>query len=147
MNEKKDIRDAYDMKLLDQILRVGCDIIYCLGWNYILGGKFISKCQDNRIKIINLHPSLPNDNALIGLNSIKRAYEQYKEGTRTETGIMVHYVIEAVDKGAPIVSNKLTISECESEDDYYHKMDIIEKKTVIDALDIMIENTFYEKFN
>jgi folate-dependent phosphoribosylglycinamide formyltransferase PurN len=27
MNEKKELRDAYDMKLLDQILIVGCDII------------------------------------------------------------------------------------------------------------------------
>jgi folate-dependent phosphoribosylglycinamide formyltransferase PurN len=56
---------------------------------------------------------------------------------------MVHYVIEAVDKGEPIASNKLTISDCESEDDYYHKMNIIEKKTVIDALDIMIETLFF----
>lgn len=138
LKEKNEIRDAYDKQLFNIIKNNKCDIIYCLGWNYILGQNFISECDNYKIQIINLHPSLPNDEKLIGLNCIDRAYTQYLNGERKKTGIMIHYVIKEVDKGKKIVSNELDIDSCKSKEEYYEKIDKLEKKTVIDAINMLI---------
>lgn len=145
LEDKNDIRNEYDSKLFNFIADIKPDILYCLGWDYILGENFISNCQDNNIKIINLHPSLPNDNKLIGLHSIERAYQQYLDGEREITGIMVHNVIKEVDKGEAIVSNEINIRLCESKKDYLEKIDKLEKKTVIDAIIFLGKRSFLRK--
>lgn len=35
--------------------------------------------------------------------AIERAFEEFKAGRLTRTGIMAHYVIDEVDRGAPIL--------------------------------------------
>ena len=39
--------------------------------------------------------------------AIERAFEELKTGRLTRTGIMVHYVIDEVDRGAPIMVKEI----------------------------------------
>lgn len=136
--EKQKIRDEYDSKLLESLVNHRINIVYCLGWNMILGSRFIQACEDKNIKLINLHPSLPGDNKLIGLNSVDRAYNQYLGGERVITGTMVHNIIADVDKGKPIYWDSLDISKCKNKDEYLLKINMVEKKVVIMAFDKLI---------
>lgn len=44
------------------------------------------------------------------LGAIERAYEDFQRGKITNTGIFVHYVIQEVDRGAPIVVQEVAIN-------------------------------------
>ena len=131
ISEKLQIRTKYDLKLFNYLINNRINIVYCLGWNMILGSKFIQLCEQNNIKLINLHPSLPEDNKLIGLNSVERAYQQFLRGERVITGIMVHNIIMDVDKGKPIYWDSLDISKCKNKKEYLLKINMIEKKIFI----------------
>lgn len=137
--EKQKIRDEYDFKLLESLVNHKINIVYCLGWNMILGSRFIQACEDKNIKLINLHPSLPGDDKLIGLNSVDRAYNQYLGGERVITGTMVHNIIADVDKGRPIYWDSLDISKCKNKEEYLLKINMVEKKVVIMAFDKLID--------
>lgn len=39
--------------------------------------------------------------------AIERAFEEFQTGRLTRTGIMVHYVIDEVDRGAPIMIEEI----------------------------------------
>ena len=140
ISEKLQIRTKYDLKLFSYLINNRINIVYCLGWNMILGSKFIQLCEQNNIKLINLHPSLPEDNKLIGLNSVERAYQQFLRGERVITGIMVHNIIMDVDKGKPIYWDSLDISKCKNKKEYLLKINMIEKKVVVNALIKVINN-------
>jgi len=51
---------------------------------------------------------------------------------------MVHYIIADVDKGKPIYWDNLDMNTCKDKDDYLKKIDIIEKKVVVNAFDKLI---------
>ena len=42
-----------------------------------------------------------------GAGAIERAYNDFKAGKATRTGIMVHYVILTVDRGEPIMVQEI----------------------------------------
>lgn len=42
-----------------------------------------------------------------GAMAIERAFEELKAGRLTRTGIMAHYVIDEVDRGAPILIKEI----------------------------------------
>ncbi|KAJ2613643.1 phosphoribosylglycinamide formyltransferase [Coemansia sp. RSA 1365] len=96
-------REDYDRDLAAHIEATQTpDLIVLAGWMHILSPAFIDQFRD---KIINLHPALPGE--LDGAHAIDRAYEEFKAGTRTRTGIMVHHVIPEVDKGDPILTMEI----------------------------------------
>jgi phosphoribosylglycinamide formyltransferase len=137
LDDKQKERDNYEELIYKELLNLEIkktkpDFIYCLGWNHILGSNFIDKCSSNNINIYNLHPALHND--LIGLNCINKAYNEYLNGRRLITGCMIHELIADVDKGVMISSLSLNIQDCNSYTDYIMKMDIIEKRVVLNGL-------------
>ena len=139
-NEKQIIRDNYEDKIYQFIkndfrFNSKNTVILCLGWMHILGKKFIQNFNSLGVNIYNLHPSLPNDNKLIGINSIDRAYRQFLEGHRVFTGIMIHEVIPEVDKGRCLVYNCLRINE--NIELYKLEINMIEKKTLLDFIKIL----------
>lgn len=136
--EKRKLRDGFDQKIFDALVENRIDIVYCLGWMMILGSRFIEDCEKAGIKLINLHPSLPGDEKLIGVNCIERAYQLYLTGERVNTGIMVHYIIADVDKGEPIYWDSLDMSTCNDKEDYLQKIDVIEKNVVVIAFNKII---------
>lgn len=43
------------------------------------------------------------------LGAIERAYEDFQKGKIKNTGVMIHYVIQEVDRGEPIVTQEVEI--------------------------------------
>ena len=88
-------RILYDQDLVDLIERDQPDLIVLAGWMRILTPTFLEGIS---APCINLHPALPG--AYPGINAIGRAWQDACDGLITETGIMVHRVVEEVDAGA-----------------------------------------------
>lgn len=74
--------------------------------------------------MINLHPSLPASypEHIAGAASLTRAYDDFVadkapfNGKSAKTGMMIHYVIEEVDKGEPIVVVEVPFEEGDRKD-------------------------------
>ena len=105
-------REAYDADLAALVLQDKPDLVVCAGFMRILTNAFLEPLEKAGVKIINLHPSLHGD--LVGAGCIDRAWKEFEEGKRTKTGVMVHYVIAAVDEGEPICQSEVDIAGCKS---------------------------------
>ena len=92
--ERADGRDAYDLDLAERLNADHPDLIVLAGWMRILSAGFLATVK---APVINLHPALPG--AYPGTNAIERAWHDAQTGIITETGVMVHRVIEEVDAG------------------------------------------------
>ncbi|KOS17286.1 Phosphoribosylglycinamide formyltransferase [Escovopsis weberi] len=102
-------RGEYDAALAERVLAledgVRPELIVLAGWMYVFSGRFLEPMRRAGIRVINLHPALPG--AYDGAGAIERAFEDFKAGRATKTGIMVHYVIETVDRGEPIMVREI----------------------------------------
>ena len=97
-------RENYDEALAEHISLYQPDLVLLLGYMRIVTSVFIRKFRH----ILNIHPALPGE--FPGSNAIGAAFN--KKDEITETGVMVHRVIEEVDAGevvdfirVPIFSN------------------------------------------
>ncbi|PVV05447.1 hypothetical protein BB560_000040 [Smittium megazygosporum] len=101
------------------------DLVVLAGWMLILSESFVNQFRG---KLINLHPSMPGD--IEGANAIERAYQEFLSGKRTKTGVMVHYVIPEVDKGEPILFEKVDILPNDSLNDLETRIHTVEHKLI-----------------
>lgn len=101
-------------------LAIRPDIIILAGWMHIVPKSFITTCNNNGIKIINLHPTLQYQ--LIGRDIYPKIWQMYQDGMIRETGCMVHYVSSSVDRGELIYEKKLDLTKCKTFDDYHKAM-------------------------
>ncbi|MEE2788445.1 MAG: phosphoribosylglycinamide formyltransferase, partial [Myxococcota bacterium] len=92
--DRADGREAYDLDLAERLNADHPDLIVLAGWMRILSAGFLATVN---APVINLHPALPG--AYPGTNAIERAWHDAQTGIITETGVMVHRVIEEVDAG------------------------------------------------
>ncbi|KAJ1942555.1 phosphoribosylglycinamide formyltransferase, partial [Linderina macrospora] len=100
-------REDFDRELAEYIAaEYSPDLVVLAGWMHILSPGFIDKFRG---KIINLHPALPGE--LEGAHAIDRAFEEFQQGKRQRTGVMVHFVIPEVDKGEPILTQEIPCVE------------------------------------
>lgn len=106
----EDARKAYDARLAELVLDEHPDIVVCAGFMRIVTPSFLDPLQHANVPIINLHPALHGD--LVGAGCIERAWAEFEAGTRTATGVMVHYVIRDVDMGKPIVQREVGMAGC-----------------------------------
>ena len=75
------------------------------GWMHVLTMAFLKHYP---WRVINIHPALPG--MFPGTHAIERAYEAYRRGEITHTGVMVHYAPdEGVDVGPVIVQREVPI--------------------------------------
>ncbi|EDO14863.1 hypothetical protein Kpol_363p3 [Vanderwaltozyma polyspora DSM 70294] len=104
---RKNARVSFEQDLCELILQNEPDLIVCAGWLLILGPTFLANIGG--IPIINLHPALPG--AFDGTtHAIEMAWKRCQEESEPLiAGCMVHYVIEEVDKGKPLVVKELQI--------------------------------------
>ncbi|KAJ4301969.1 Bifunctional purine biosynthetic protein ADE5,7 [Collariella sp. IMI 366227] len=111
----QEARDKYDAALAQKLLQGDFkpDLIVLAGWMYVFGKHFLDPIDAAGIKIINLHPALPGK--YDGAGAIERAFEDFKAGKLegNKTGIMVHYVIDKVDRGEPILVREIECREGE----------------------------------
>ena len=92
-DKSKHSREEYDHLLIKSIDQFNPKIVLAAGWKHIFTNSFINSFPN----LINIHPALPNN--LIGLNCIQKALNKYKSGELKETGVMIHKIIEDLDRG------------------------------------------------
>ena len=97
-------RRQYDADLANFINADRPDLVVLAGWMRILTPTFLELIA---APVINLHPALPG--AYPGINAIERAWNDAQAGLITETGVMVHRVIEEVDAGAVLGTSTISI--------------------------------------
>ncbi len=78
-----------------------------------------------------------------GAGAIERAFSDFKAGKATKTGIMVHYVVEEVDRGAPILVQEIEWQGEElpqlEERIHSHEHELIVKAAAKVAAEIVVE--------
>ncbi|KAG6036742.1 hypothetical protein E4U41_005492 [Claviceps citrina] len=102
-------RRRYDAALAARILSRDegerPELIVLAGWMHVFSPAFLEPIEKAGARIINLHPALPGE--FDGAMAIERAFAELQAGRLTRTGIMAHYVISEVDRGAPIVVQEI----------------------------------------
>ncbi|AMD22510.1 HHL260Wp [Eremothecium sinecaudum] len=125
-------RVRFEEELAELILRDAPDLVVCAGWLLILGPSFLKKLGD--IPIINLHPALPG--AFDGTtHAIEMAWTKCQNDSKPLiAGCMVHYVIEEVDKGEPLVVKELEIVPgAETLDQYAERVHQAEHRAIVEG--------------
>ncbi|KAG5794962.1 hypothetical protein H9Q69_006008 [Fusarium xylarioides] len=125
-------RRKYDAALAEKILSADekPELIVLAGWMHVFSTAFLDPIQKADLNVINLHPALPGE--FDGANAIERAYDEFKAGRLTRSGIMAHYVIAEVDRGTPILVKEI---EWKGEDleQYKEKVHSHEHELIVNA--------------
>ncbi|KAI1775562.1 phosphoribosylglycinamide formyltransferase [Hypoxylon cercidicola] len=135
----REARLRYDTALAERILKDRPDLIVLAGWMHILTTNFLEPISEAGVPIINLHPALPG--CYDGAGAIDRAYEDFKAGKLQDntTGIMIHYVIAEVDRGEPILVQKIKIEEGDSLEDLEQKIHGYEHELIVKATALLAD--------
>lgn len=125
-------RTQFEDDLAKLVLEEKPDVIICAGWLLILGSTFLSQLQS--VPILNLHPALPGcfDGTT---HAIEMAWQKCQDDNKPlVAGCMVHYVIEEVDKGEPLVVKQLEIVPGkETLEQYEQRVHAAEHVAIVDA--------------
>lgn len=123
-------RAEYDARLADVVAGFAPDLVVLAGWMRILTMSFLGWFPD---RVINLHPALPGQ--LPGVRAIERAYEEFRAGLRTETGVMVHLVPdEGVDAGPVLASVTVPIHPDDTLESLTERMHRAEHELLVSTL-------------
>ena len=133
----QEARRSYDADLAQLVVSGTPDVVVCAGFMRILTTAFLDPVKAKNIPIVNLHPSKPGD--LIGAGCIERAWDEFEANKRTETGIMIHYVIEEVDMGEPIVYETIPIQGCHSLSDLQTRIHEHEHQLIVKGTSVAIQ--------
>jgi phosphoribosylglycinamide formyltransferase len=133
----QEARQAYDADLGNLILAQKPDLVVCAGWMHILSPAALKPLETAGVDIINLHPALPLQ--FDGANAIERAYEAFQRGEITKTGIMIHYVIVAVDRGTPIIVREIEMQRGESLPGLEERIHAVEHVEIVNGTRIALE--------
>lgn len=70
-----------------------------------------------------------------GAGAIERAYQDFQEGKleNNRTGIMIHYVIAEVDRGAPILTREIECRKGEALQDLEQRIHSHEHDLIVEA--------------
>lgn len=84
-----------------------------------------------------------------GAGAIERAYQDFQDGKleNNRTGIMIHYVIAEVDRGAPILTRDVECKQGESLEDLEKRIHSHEHDLIVEATAKVAEEIVAEKNN
>lgn len=119
-------RVDFDLHVAQSIAEIKPDLVVLAGWMHILSPEFLQFFPNN---VINLHPALPGQ--FDGAHAIERAYDAFKKGEITETGVMVHKVIAAVDQGQVILQQPIPIYESDKLEDLENRIHGVEHGLIV----------------
>ncbi|KAI1810459.1 phosphoribosylglycinamide formyltransferase [Poronia punctata] len=131
-------RKKYDADLAKRVLSTEGgkpELVILAGWMHVFSQAFLGPLEAAGVRIINIHPALPGE--FDGAMAIERAFAQFKTGTLHRTGIMAHYVIDEVDRGAPIVTEEVKWNG-EDLDDFKELMHRHEHRLIVKATKIVV---------
>ncbi|KAG5439641.1 hypothetical protein PCK2_000775 [Pneumocystis canis] len=130
-------RHQYDKDLSEIIIQENPVLVVCAGWMHVLSFACLDPLKKLGIKLINLHPALPG--TFDGIHAIKRAYDAFLQNKITKTGVMVHWVIEKVDQGEPIIVKEVPMLNDEPFDQFEKRMHEVEHGIIIEAILIVLK--------
>ena len=127
-------RQQYDACLRQIVDMWQPHIIVLAGFMRVLSNSFLSLFPN---QVINIHPALPGE--LPGTRAIERAFTEFTQGSRNNTGVMVHFVPdEGVDNGPVITQQTVPIHAADTLVTLEARMHATEHALVIDALQQLI---------
>lgn len=127
-------RQQYDARLAQIVGAWQPHIIVLAGFMRVLSNSFLSLFPN---QVINIHPALPGQ--LPGTHAIERAFTEFIQGTRHDTGVMVHFVPdEGVDNGPVIAQQTVPIHNADTLSSLEARVHATEHALVIDALQQLI---------
>lgn len=136
-------RDDYDEAVAWRVRQEQPDVVVLAGWMHVLGERFLNVMEGKRgdapgedtasraIPVINLHPALPGE--FDGANALQRAYDAFRRGEITKTGVMVHRVVKEVDRGEPIVVREIEFHDDEAQEDFEKRLHETEWEVIVEA--------------
>ncbi|KAK6063583.1 phosphoribosylglycinamide formyltransferase [Seiridium cupressi] len=129
----KEGRSNYDAALAERILNDKPELVVLAGWMHVFSASFLRPLAAVGVDVINLHPARPG--CYDGAGAIQRAYADYQAGVLPDntTGIMIHHVIEQVDRGAPILVKDIVIQPGESLEQLTERMHGSEHELIVEA--------------
>jgi phosphoribosylglycinamide formyltransferase-1 len=123
-------RGDYDARLTELVAGFDPDFIVLAGWLRILTMSFLGWFPG---RVVNLHPAKPGE--LPGLHAIERAWDEAVAGTRSETGVMVHFVPdEGIDDGPLLATEAVPIDTAGTIDDFEAAVHGVEHRLLVDVL-------------
>lgn len=148
-----DDRDSYYNTIYNEAFvanDIKPELIVLAGWMLVVPDSFIDRMSKENSTMINLHPALPMQ--LAGTNAIERAWSQYEQGSRHQSGLMVHHVAPKVDEGEVIDIKVVPIYPEDTYDTFYQRMRYHEKPLLISSINKLLtghisEETYAKEIN
>lgn len=123
-------RADYDARLADIVSGFDPDYVVLVGWMRVLTLSFLGWFPG---MVINLHPALPGE--LPGIHAIERALAEAQHGSRTSTGVMVHFVPdEGIDDGPVLATAPVPIRPDDTLETLASRVHAVEHRLLVDAL-------------
>ncbi|BFZ62749.1 Bifunctional purine biosynthetic protein ADE5,7 [Saitoella coloradoensis] len=129
-------RADFDKELAQRIKELKPDLVVCAGWMHILSSECLRPLKEAGVPLINLHPALPG--AFDGAHAIDRAYDAFQKGEITKTGCMIHWVIEEVDRGEPLLIKEIEMKKEESQDDLETRIHSVEHVAIVEGTNMAL---------
>lgn len=131
---KEQERNDYDVKLAQVVAEYQPDWVILAGWMRLLSQVFLDRFSN---RVVNLHPALPG--MFPGADAIARAYEVFKTGVITQTGVMVHLVLdEGVDNGPVLAHETVSIQVDDTLEVLEARVHQVEHRLLVDALKVLL---------
>lgn len=134
--ERAAARTKFNADLAQTVIELKPTLVVCAGWMLILSPEFLQPLESSHIDIINLHPALPNQ--FPGIHAIERAWEAGQRGEITKGGLMIHYVIAAVDEGEPLVVKEIDLKKDETVEEYEERVHKCEHEAIVEGTKIAL---------
>ena len=126
-------RADYDARLADLVSGFSPTWVVLAGWMRLLSMSFLGWFPQ---MVVNLHPALPGE--FPGTHAIERAYAEWQQGQRTETGVMVHLVPdEGVDDGPVLATAVIDFRDGETLEEFTARVHSLEHSLLVDTLTSM----------
>ncbi|HKE36667.1 MAG TPA: GNAT family N-acetyltransferase [Candidatus Baltobacteraceae bacterium] len=138
---KEEARDAYDLRLLEEVRADNPDLVLMLGWMHLLSEPFVRAFPS----LLNLHPAflpldparddvvLPDGTTMPAYRGPDAAGDALREGRRW-VGATVHAVTPATDRGPVIARKPLRVDAHESHEDVMQRLHPVEHALVATAI-------------
>ena len=123
-------RRVYDAELAEIVAAYQPDWVVLAGWMRVLSSVFLDRFPQ---RVVNLHPALPG--IFPGTHAIDRAYEAYRVGEITHTGVMVHLVPdEDVDDGPVLAQEIVPINPDDTLEALEARIHAVEHRLLVNTL-------------
>ncbi len=123
-------RRDWDSSLADIVSSASPDWVVLAGFMRVLTSAFLDRFPG---RVINLHPARPGE--LAGTDAIARAFDEFRAGRRSSTGVMVHLVPdEGVDDGPVLALEDVPILASDTVDTLAARMHAVEHRLLIRTL-------------